>query len=167
MSKKTEFKHGVQYTIVQLVATPGLVVLLLNWLLIILVTVYALAVETSTVQPYVAASQQEQTTGPVTMGQLLFATILSLFLWYAMGFGVHWGLSKLANKFEDPLKTYRILTIGGTVLSALILVVGSFLLVGESYSPFGLLLGSLCGVIGLISFGLQQLLAKLWNVELV
>lgn len=167
MSKKTELQHGVQYHLVQIVATPGLVLWLFSWLFIMLFVFYAVAVQTNSVQPYVVPGPPEPSTAPVSFDQLVIAGLLSLFLWYAMGFALHYFLSKLANRFENPNSSYRIATVGGTVLAGLILILGSFVISGTVQLTFGALIGGFCLIVGSISFGLQQLLAKLWSVELV
>ncbi len=164
MSGKTEFKHGVQYHLVQIASTPGLVLWLFNWLAIVLYVLYTLAVTTRSVQTYVAPITPEYTAGGVTTSQLLLAAAISLVIWYAIGFGVHLGLAKVADKFVDPIKAYRWLTIGGMVLGTLVLALGLWAVKGGVAFVLAALMS---GVIGLISFGLQQLLAKMWNVELV
>lgn len=163
----SELKHGVQYTIVQVVATPGLVVWMFNWLLIILVAIYWFAAQTNSVATYVAPSPPEPAANGITLSQLVIAGVLSLVLWYAIGFGVHFGLAKIADRFVDSLKAYRIMTLGGMVLSSAIMIIVGFAMQSDVGFTLGVILGSLCGIVGLVSFGLQQLLAKLWNVELV
>lgn len=167
MSQKTEFKHGAQYMLMQIVATPGLVLLLLSWLMIVLYVIYEVAVNTNTVQTYAAPGPPEPASSGVSFEQLVVATALSLVLWYVIGFGVHWGLAKVADNFVDAKKAYQILTLGGTVLGAAIMAIGGLVVSSDIGFVFGVLLGGLFGTVGLISFGLQQLLAKLWNIELV
>ena len=163
--KQTEFVHGLQYHVVQLIATPGLVLLLFAWLIIALSILLLVASLFSSGGGSSLASPATTTAmASPTMSELVLTAGIAFVIWYAMGWATHAGLAKIANYFEHSLAAYRWLVFAGSILGWGCIGLGILFFASSTIFAVGAVAA---GAICLVSFGLQQILAKLWRVELV
>lgn len=165
-NSKPQVSNRWKRVVVQILATPGYVLMSLGCLAVINTILYVFAVKSGAVVytgPYIIP----EPTGPILVVSSADAILMLIFsgvLWYFIGRMIHRFIVAVAHRFANPAAAHMVITFTGAIFGWAGVVLGLTILGLAQVLTTAAIIACL---ITLASFVFQQVTARLLKISLV